>query len=44
MGKGTNDEKMWPKLIQKLRTLEKISIGKNEFGNVGPRKNKKLFE
>ncbi|KRH92135.1 Chromatin remodeling protein HARP/SMARCAL1, DEAD-box superfamily, partial [Pseudoloma neurophilia] len=37
LGRNTIDEHVWPKLIQKLKVLEKMDVGENVFGDVGAR-------
>lgn len=42
LGKNTVDEQVWPKLIEKLKVLEKMDVGENVFGTVATREGKKL--
>lgn len=39
LGRNTVDEIIWPKIIQKLKVLEKMDVGTNVLGKVGVRKN-----
>ena len=35
LGKGTFDDVMWPILVKKMKTLQAVGLGKNEFGADG---------
>jgi SWI/SNF-related matrix-associated actin-dependent regulator 1 of chromatin subfamily A len=35
LGKGTFDDVMWPILVRKMKTLQAVGLGKNEFGGEG---------
>lgn len=34
LARGTTDDRIWPLILQKLSTLEKVGLGKNDFGTM----------
>ena len=34
LARGTTDDRIWPLILQKLKTLEEVGLGKNDFGTM----------